>query len=114
MLAERADYALDHPVGEIEWDSGLRPSEVLRRNFFFGTLNDHALSGVRLAVGLEHVLLESGYPHADSTWPDTQRTISRNLAALPPTDIARVAYGNAARLFGHPLPSRAWLRMEKI
>ncbi|WP_113698998.1 amidohydrolase family protein [Nonomuraea lactucae] len=115
MLAERADYALDHPVaGEASWDGGLKPSEVLRRNFFFGTLDDHALSGVRLAVGLDHVLQESGYPHSDSTWPDTQKAVSRNLGALPPADIARVAYGNAARLFGHPLPSRAWLRMEEI
>ncbi|GAA5768009.1 hypothetical protein Aros01_04517 [Streptosporangium roseum] len=115
MLAERADYALDHPVaGEASWEGGLKPSEVLRRNFFFGTLNDHALSGVRLAVGLEHVLLESGYPHSDSTWPDTQKAVATNLGSLPPADIARVAYGNAARLFGHPLPSRAWLRMEKL
>lgn len=115
MLAERADYALDHPVaGEASWEGGLKPSEVLRRNFFFGTLNDHALSGVRFAVGLEHVLLESGYPHSDSTWPDTQRAVATNLGNLPPADIARVAYGNAARLFGHPLPSRAWLRMEQI
>ena len=116
LLAERADYALDHPVssGETSWEGGLRPSEVLRRNFFFGTLNDHALSGVRLAVGLDHVLQESGYPHSDSTWPDTQKAVARNLGPLPPADIARVAYGNAARLFGHPLPSRAWLRMEEI
>ncbi|MER6574282.1 amidohydrolase family protein [Nonomuraea sp. NPDC001023] len=115
MLAERADYALDHPVaGEAAWDGGLKPSEVLRRNFFFGTLDDHALSGVRLAVGLDHVLQESGYPHSDSTWPDTQKAVAANLGALPPADIARVAYGNAARLFGHPLPSRAWLRMEEI
>lgn len=115
LLAERADYALDHPVaGDATWDGGLKPSEVLRRNFFFGTLDDHALSGVRLAVGLDHVLQESGYPHSDSTWPDTQQAVARNLGALPPADIARVAYGNAARLFGHPLPSRAWLRMEEI
>ncbi|MEO3794880.1 amidohydrolase family protein [Nonomuraea sp. B10E15] len=115
MLAERADYALDHPVaGEASWEGGLKPSEVLRRNFFFGTRDDHALSGVRLAVGLDHVLQESGYPHSDSTWPDTQKSVAHNLGTLPPADIARVAYGNAARLFGHPLPSRAWLRMEEI
>ncbi len=115
MLAERADYALDHPVaGEAAWEGGLKPSEVLRRNFFFGTLDDHALSGVRLAVGLDHVLQESGYPHSDSTWPDTQKSVAKNLGQLPPADIARVAYGNAARLFGHPLPSRAWLRMEQL
>lgn len=115
MLAARADYALDHPVaGEAQWDGGLKPSEVLRRNFYFGTLNDQALSGVRLAVGLDHVLQESGYPHSDSTWPDTQQAVAQNLGTLPPADIARVAYGNAARLFGHPLPSRAWLRMEEI
>lgn len=116
MLAQRADYALDHPVssGETTWEGGLKPSEVLRRNFYFGTLNDHSLSGVRLAVGLDHVLQESGYPHSDSTWPDTQQAVARNLGPLPPADIARVAYGNAARLFGHPLPSRAWLRMEEI
>lgn len=115
MLAERADHALEHPVaGETSWEGGLKPSEVLRRNFFFGTLDDHALSGVRMAVGLDHVLQESGYPHSDSTWPDTQRTVAHNLSQLPLVDLARVAYANAARLFGHPLPSRAWLRQESI
>lgn len=114
MLAERADYALDHPVaGEASWEGGLKPSEVLRRNFFFGTLNDHALSGCGSPSGWS-TLLESGYPHSDSTWPDTQQAVATNLGSLPPADIARVAYGNAARLFGHPLPSRAWLRMEQI
>ncbi|MFC4588098.1 amidohydrolase family protein [Sphaerisporangium corydalis] len=115
MLAARADYALDHPVaGEATWEGGLKPSEVLRRNFYFGTLDDYALSGVRLAVGLEHVLLESGYPRSDSTWPDVQQALARNLGSLPPADISRVAYGNAARLFGHPLPSRAWLLREEL
>ncbi len=32
MLAQRADYALDHPVssGETSWDGGLRPSRPCR------------------------------------------------------------------------------------
>ena len=49
-------------------------------------------------------MVESDYPHADSSWPDTQRVLVENWGALPDDELRAVAGGNAARLFRHALP----------
>ena len=49
-------------------------------------------------------MVESDYPHADSTWPDTQALLAERFAGLPDADVAKITHENAARLFRHPLP----------
>ena len=61
------------------------------------------------AIGADHILVESDYPHADSTWPDTQEVVARNVANLSADDAARITHRNAAELFRHPLPDGGWL-----
>ena len=53
--------------------------------------------------------VESDYPHADSTWPDTQHVVARNVAKLSADDAASITHRNAAALFRHPLPDDEWL-----
>ena len=58
----------------------------------------------RHVIGLDHIMVESDYPHADSSWPDTQRVLAENWGSLPDDELRAVAGGNASRLFRHPLP----------
>ena len=112
MLADRADFVLAHSASGAEggsWKSDLLPSEVLRRNFWFCSIDDPTAFGTLDAIGAERILIESDYPHADSTWPDTQHVVARNVANLSPEDAARITHRNAAQLFRHPLPNSAWL-----
>ena len=51
-------------------------------------------------------MVESDYPHADSTWPDTQTVLSATMGSLPGDELRAMAAGNAAALFRHPLPDR--------
>ncbi|HEU5150640.1 MAG TPA: amidohydrolase family protein [Iamia sp.] len=107
MMVERLDYVLDHSMkGDTGfWDSAeLSPSEVFLRSFFFCMLDDPAGVALRHTIGVDHLMVESDYPHSDSTWPDTQPTVQRMLGTLPPDEADRIAYGNAAALFRHPLP----------
>jgi predicted TIM-barrel fold metal-dependent hydrolase len=107
MLLDRADYVLAHSASGTEsgaWSGDLLPSEVLRRNFWFCTIDDPSLMALRHVIGVDHIMLESDYPHADSTWPDTQAVIEKTLGGLPEDELRRVAYRNAATLFRHPLP----------
>ena len=107
MLLDRADYVLEHSASGTEstaWPSDLRPSEVLRRNFYFCTIDDPSVIELRHRIGVDHIMVESDYPHADSTWPDTQAVLARHLGHLPEDELRLVAAGNAARLFRHPLP----------
>ena len=112
MLADRADFVLAHSASGHEggsWRGDLLPSEVLRRNFWFCSIDDPTAFGSAAAIGIDHLLVESDYPHADSTWPDTQSVISQNLAALDDQSAAKITHLNAAGLFRHPLPDPGWL-----
>jgi predicted TIM-barrel fold metal-dependent hydrolase len=112
MLADRADFVLAHSASGQEggaWKSDLLPSEVLRRNFWFCSIDDPTAFGTLDAIGAGRILVESDYPHADSTWPDTQKVVARNVARLSAEDAARITHRNAAELFRHPLPDSGWL-----
>jgi len=57
-------------------------------------------------IGVDHIMVESDYPHADSSWPDTQGVLAATWGDLPDAELRAIAGGNAARLFRHPLPDR--------
>jgi predicted TIM-barrel fold metal-dependent hydrolase len=109
MLMDRADYVVGHSASGQEsnaWPTTLLPSEVLRRNFWFCSIDDPSAVVQRHVIGIDHIMVESDYPHADSTWPDTQRVLVETWGELPDDELRAVAGGNAATLFRHPLPER--------
>lgn len=107
MLIDRVDFVMAHSASGINstgWPSPLAPSEVLRRNFWFCSIDDPSLVPLRHVIGVENIMVESDYPHADSTWPDTQSVLAASMGHLPDEELRAIAAGNAARLFGHALP----------
>ena len=110
MLADRADYVLAHSASGTEsrsWRGDLRPSEVLARNFWFCTIDDpSSVDSVIQRIGPDHILVESDFPHADSTWPNSYDAVRANFGHLPDEVIRKVTYGNACELFGVDPPAR--------
>jgi predicted TIM-barrel fold metal-dependent hydrolase len=107
MLLDRVDYVLAHSASGAEsmtWKSDLSPSEVLRRNFYFCSIDDPTVVDLYEEIGIDHIMAESDYPHADSTWPDTQSVIDRTLGHLPEGVVRKICFENAAALFRHPAP----------
>jgi hypothetical protein len=90
------------------WDGDLTPSEAVQRNFWFCTIDDPSTLGARERIGVDHIMVEVDYPHADSTWPDTQELLARRLGGLPDEHVRKLTHENAARLFRHPLPAPGW------
>ncbi len=84
--------------------NGLRPAEVLKRNFWFCTIDDPSTIDTRNRIGTENIMVEVDYPHSDSTWPNTQEVIEKAWGHLPLEDLRKMTHLNAARLFRHPLP----------
>ena len=80
------------------------PADVLRRNFWFCTIDDPSTIDTRHAIGIDHVMVEVDYPHGDSTWPDTQDVIERAWGHLPLDELRKLTHENAARLYRWPLP----------
>jgi hypothetical protein len=108
MLADRVDYVLDHSASGQEsgnWRGDLRPSEVLARNFWFCSIDDPgSVDGVIDRFGADHLMVESDYPHADSTWPHTRKIFDQCFGHLDAGVQRAIACENAAGLFRHPLP----------
>lgn len=85
-------------------DVDIEPVGLLR-NFWFASLEDPAAFRLLDVIGEDRVMVESDYPHADSTWPDTQALIrSETDGLLSLAQIRKVCYENAADLYRHPLP----------
>jgi len=104
-LLDRLDHMLSYHDMYGTWTSELKPSEVLRRNFWFCAVEDPSSFDQRERIGTGHILVEADYPHCDSTWPRTQEVIARDLGHLPAADIRRITWENASLLYGHPVPS---------
>ena len=107
MLIDRIEYVLDHSaVGSHGWDDkSVSPVDALRRNFWFCTIDIGSTIALRDHIGIDHICLESDYPHADSTWPDTQASAYAGLAELPEDDVRKLTWENASKLFRHPVPA---------
>lgn len=109
-LLDRLDHSFKYHEFFGTWvGEEITPSELLRRNFWFCAIDDPTGFDVRHRIGIDHIMIESDYPHGDGTWPDTQAVIHRQIGHLPANEIAKITYGNAAALFNHPLPSQVGL-----
>ena len=102
MLLDRLDNLADRSDYEQDWE--LKPSEVLRRNFWFCTLDDPSTIDTRYRIGVDHIMVEMDYPHSDSTWPETQEVIRRAWGHIAPSEVRAMCSLNAASLYRHPLP----------
>ncbi len=105
MLIDRLENIVDRSGYALDGFGGLRPADVLRRNFWFCTLDDPSTIDTRHTIGIDHVMLETDYPHGDGTWPDTQAVIERYWGHLPVDDLRKMTHLNAAELYRHPLPA---------
>jgi predicted TIM-barrel fold metal-dependent hydrolase len=110
MLLDRLDYVMSHSGvgGAGVWDGDLTPTEAVQRNFWFCTIDDPSTLGARERIGVDHIMVEVDYPHADSSWPDTQELLRQRFAGLPDAHVDMMTHENAARLFRHPLPGDDW------
>jgi predicted TIM-barrel fold metal-dependent hydrolase len=105
-LLDRLDHMRSYHEMYGTWTGiELTPAEVLQRNFWFCAVEDQSSFAQRDRIGVGHVLVESDYPHCDSTWPDTQRVLEEELAGLPLEDIERITWRNASELYRHPVPA---------
>lgn len=104
-LLDRLDHMLSYHEMYGTWTSDLTPSEVMKRNFWFCAVEDPSAFVQRDRIGVENILIESDYPHCDSTWPRTQEVVHREIGGLPAEDVERITWRNASELYQHPIPA---------
>ena len=104
-LLDRLDHVARYHECYDEWSgTDLSPSEVLLRNFWFCTLDNPSSFCQTDRIGVENILWEVDYPHADTSWPDTQEAVRQQLTGLSQSDRERVTWRNASELFDFPVP----------
>ncbi|MBW2421997.1 MAG: amidohydrolase [Deltaproteobacteria bacterium] len=105
MLKDRLENIMTRSGYGQGWpDKKVSPAEALLRNFYFCMIDDPSTISTRHAIGVDHILFESDFPHGDGTWPDTQKVIHDVLGDLPVEEIRMITHQNAAKLYRHPLP----------
>ena len=89
----------------------MKPSEVFKRQVY-GTFQQSP-TAMRLTEfwGPENLLWASDYPHPDSIWPHSVKTIGETMGRMDPEEVLRIVGGNAARLYGLDL-SQATVRAK--
>jgi predicted TIM-barrel fold metal-dependent hydrolase len=90
------------------------PLELVRRMFWFTSIEDPAAFRLLDIIGEDRVMVETDYPHYDSTWPQSQQMIRSELTGLEPATIRRVCFETAAALYRHPLPPAAMLDRAEV
>ena len=89
----------------IDWPAGeLTPMEVFHRNFWLSAIQESYSFEQCHRIGVDRIMLESDYPHADTSWPRTQEVVHEQVKRLAREEIAKVTHLNASELYGHPLP----------
>jgi len=112
MLLDRLDNIVDRSRYGLGWDT--RPAEVLKRNFWFCTIDDPSTIDTRHRIGVGNIMVEVDYPHGDGTWPDTQDVIAECWSHLPTTELRAICSENASNLYRHPLPKEVLPKDELL
>jgi len=104
-LLDRLDHMASYSSMYGTWEGiDISPAEVLKRNFYFCAVEDPSSFILRDRIGVDHILLEEDYPHCDSSWPNTMKTVEEEIGSLPAEDVRKLAWENASKLYRHPVP----------
>jgi predicted TIM-barrel fold metal-dependent hydrolase len=80
-------------------DPDRRPSDVVREHIYSCFIDDPVGVGLRHDIGIERLLWESDYPHADSLWPNSRANAQKVFADVPTDEVRRIVETNARDLF---------------
>jgi len=105
-LLDRLDHFRRHNADRGEWVNydDITPTEMVQRNFWFCLMDEPSAMGNIDRIGREHVMFETDFPHADSSWPDSQELLHKHLDGREPDLVRKISWENAANLFSQEVP----------
>jgi len=98
---DRIDYTYTQRVQQdrYRFKEDMLPSDYIHRNVFFGFQEDALGIRQRDIIGVDNLMWGSDYPHVESTFPRSQQIIEEVLADCTEEEKAKIAGGNAARVY---------------
>jgi len=98
-LKERLDYVWER---QRQWDRinrDVRPSELFDEHVFGCFIDDEVGISLRNKVGVRNMMLESDFPHSDTSWPNTRKRAEEVLAKVSDEDAYLISERNARQLY---------------
>src|SRR3546814_6432475 len=85
-------------------DSAL-PSDFVAQSVYVSFSDDQVLVADRDAIGVDHLLWGSDYPHSESTFPKSSQYAAAQVDGLSPVDRKEITQLNTAEIYGFEVPS---------
>ena len=99
---DRLDYTYTQRPLEFvpyRYKEDMLPSDYFHRNVFVGFLEDALGIRFRDVIGVDNLLWGGDYPHFESTFPRSRQIIEEFLVDCTEEEKAKIAGGNAARIY---------------
>jgi predicted TIM-barrel fold metal-dependent hydrolase len=97
-ILERIDYAWGNHKYHSKVNKDVLPSELFRSNVWGCFIDDPTGLVIRDRIGVDRILWESDYPHADSSWPHCRDRAGELLANVPDDESQKIVEKNARLL----------------
>ncbi|MBI3742764.1 MAG: amidohydrolase [Chloroflexi bacterium] len=97
---ERADYTYNRH--HRTWSKGqvkTKPSDYFPRQCYVCFITDRAGVLLRDLIGVDSMMWEADYPHADTSWPFSHDRVDESLAGVSAKDRKKIVYDTAAGLY---------------
>ena len=96
----RMDMEWENLRDMIDYAPSVPPSEIFRRQVI-ATFEEEGLAHQYIPhLGADSCMWAADYPHTDSTFPESQRSIEETLGMLPDEDRRKITALNCAKLYG--------------
>ena len=101
---DRIDYTYTQREQEISggyrFKEGALPSDFFHNNVFVGFQEDALGIRLRDIIGVDNLQWGADYPHTESTFPRSRQILEEILVDCTEGEKAKIAGGNAARVYG--------------
>lgn len=104
-MLERLDRQWFHRRFSEKLRLDVKPSELFHKNMWGCSIIEEFGIAVREHIGVDRIMLESDYPHGDTTFPHTRKIATELLDDVPEAEARLIAAGTASTLFRFPLPA---------
>lgn len=78
---------------------GMLPSDYWHRNMFVEFMEDEIGIQLRDSIGVDNMIWGNDFPHAESTWPQSEAFLNRLFAKTTEEERRKITSENAAKLF---------------
>jgi hypothetical protein len=113
-VLERVDRVVERNAYHVPPPGDLKPSEIFRRNMFVCMLDEHFGFANADAIGIEQIVVETDYPHSDTSYPHTQKAFGEIFDGHPADVVDAVTYENAERIFNWTIADRGLLTAPDV